>query len=107
MPVQFLLQVACMQAPATLLQLAAAPVPCQYLPLWVCCQVPQSYLLGIHAQVYVTVYADGPTRVLQFSDVPNLGNLEADLSILDLAARLKQVCPWPPAQMPRPDMSLF
>ncbi|KAK9800258.1 hypothetical protein WJX73_008605 [Symbiochloris irregularis] len=42
-------------------------------------------------KVYVTVFADGPTRVLHFSDVPNLVNPEADLSILDLAARLKQV----------------
>ena len=40
----------------------------------------------------MTVFADGPTRVLYFSDVPNLANQDADLSILDLAARLKQVC---------------
>ena len=41
-------------------------------------------------QVYVTVYADGPTRVLQFSDEPTLANSGYDLSIVDLAARTKQ-----------------
>jgi hypothetical protein len=39
----------------------------------------------------VTVYADGPTRVLRFSDEPNITTIEAEQSILDLAARLKQV----------------
>ena len=43
-------------------------------------------------QVYVTVYADGPTRVLQFSDEPTLANSGYDLSIVDLAARTKQAC---------------
>ena len=43
------------------------------------------------AQVYVTVYSDGPTRVLRFSDEPNITSSQAEQSILDLAARLKQV----------------
>lgn len=42
-------------------------------------------------QVYVMVYADGPTRVLCFSDEPTTHMVEAEQSILDLAARLKQV----------------
>lgn len=42
-------------------------------------------------QVYVTVYSDGPTRVLRFSDEPNITSSQAEQSILDLAARLKQV----------------
>ena len=41
-------------------------------------------------QVYVTVYSDGPTRVLRFSDEPNITSTQAEQSILDLAARLKQ-----------------
>lgn len=43
------------------------------------------------AQVYVTVYADGPTRVLRLSDDKNLSSVEAQNVILDLAARVKQV----------------
>lgn len=43
------------------------------------------------AQVYVTVYADGPTRVLRFSDEKNLSSLEQQHVTLDLAARLRQV----------------
>ena len=46
------------------------------------------------AQVYVTVFADGPTRVLRFSDDKNVSSLEAQNIILDLAARLKQVGGW-------------
>lgn len=49
---------------------------------------------GPHAgvmQVYVTVFADGPTRVLRFSDDPSTVNVDTEQSILDLAARLKQV----------------
>jgi len=42
---------------------------------------------------YVTVYADGPTRVLRFSDDRNLRSQEARNQIRDLAARLKQVRP--------------
>lgn len=42
-------------------------------------------------QVYVTVFADGPTRVLRFSDDPSTVNVDTEQSILDLAARLKQV----------------
>ena len=42
-------------------------------------------------QVYVTVYADGPTRVLRFSDEKNLSSLEQQHVTLDLAARLRQV----------------
>ena len=42
-------------------------------------------------QVYVTVFADGPTRVLRFSDDPTNVNVDTEQSILDLAARLKQV----------------
>ena len=42
-------------------------------------------------QVYVTVFADGPTRVLRFADVQDAGAEEAEQSILDLAARLRQV----------------
>ncbi len=45
-------------------------------------------------QVYVSVYADGPTRVLRFADEKSTALLEAEQSILDLAARLKQVCKW-------------
>lgn len=45
-----------------------------------------------HAPVYATVYADGPTRVLRFSDDKNVSSLEAQDVVLDLAARLKQVC---------------
>ena len=42
-------------------------------------------------KVYVTVYADGPTRVLRFSDEKNISSLEQQHVVLDLAARLKQV----------------
>lgn len=47
----------------------------------------------------MTVYADGPTRVLRFSDDRNLSSQEARNAIRDLAARLKQVggharLPW-------------
>ena len=41
--------------------------------------------------MYVTVFADGPTRVLRFADVLDQGAEEAEQSILDLAARLRQV----------------
>lgn len=41
-------------------------------------------------QVYVSVYADGPTRVLRFADEKSTALLEAEQSVLDLAARLKQ-----------------
>lgn len=47
-------------------------------------------LLNWHMQVYVTVYSDGPTRVLRLSDEPNITSREAEQSVLDLAARLKQ-----------------
>ena len=40
----------------------------------------------------MTVFADGPTRVLRFSDDPSTVNVDTEQSILDLAARLKQVC---------------
>ncbi len=39
----------------------------------------------------LSVVADGPTRVLRFSDEPSTANVEDEQSILDLAARLKQV----------------
>ena len=39
----------------------------------------------------MTVFADGPTRVLRFADVLDQGAEEAEQSILDLAARLRQV----------------
>lgn len=42
-------------------------------------------------KVYVSVYADGPTRVLRFSDERAVSSLEHQHIILDLAARLKQV----------------
>ncbi|KAL6785838.1 hypothetical protein ACKKBG_A00370 [Auxenochlorella protothecoides x Auxenochlorella symbiontica] len=42
-------------------------------------------------KVYVSVYADGPTRVLRFSDEKNTSSLEQYHVILDLTARLKQV----------------
>lgn len=45
----------------------------------------------LEMQVYVSVYADGPTRVLRFADAKSTALLEAEQSILDLAARLKQV----------------
>ncbi len=41
-------------------------------------------------QVYVTVYSDGPTRVLRLSEEPNVSSSQAESSVLDLAARLKQ-----------------
>ncbi len=41
-------------------------------------------------QVYVTVYADGPTRVLRFADQQSVASLEAQESVLDLKARLAQ-----------------
>ena len=41
--------------------------------------------------MYVGVYADGPTRVLRFSDDKNVSSAEAQDAVLDLAARLKQV----------------
>ena len=44
-------------------------------------------------QVYVSVYADGPTRVLRFADEKATALLEDQQSILDLAARLKQASP--------------
>ena len=50
-----------------------------------------SRLLG-PSQVYVTVYADGPTRVLRFADERSVAFLESEQSIIDLAARLNQVC---------------
>lgn len=42
-------------------------------------------------KVYVSVYADGPTRVLRFSDEKNMSSLEQQNVVLDLAARLKEV----------------
>ena len=42
-------------------------------------------------QVYISVYADGPTRVLRLADEKSTAR-EAEQSILDLAARIKQVC---------------
>lgn len=42
-------------------------------------------------QVYVTVYADGPTRVLRFSDEKNASSTEHRHVVLDLAFRLKQI----------------
>lgn len=42
-------------------------------------------------RVYVTVLADGPTRVLRLSDVRARGDADSEQSILDLAARLRQV----------------
>ncbi|KAK9867091.1 hypothetical protein WJX84_006946 [Apatococcus fuscideae] len=42
-------------------------------------------------KVYVTVYADGPTRVLRFADQQSVASLEAQESVLDLKARLAQV----------------
>jgi len=38
------------------------------------------------------VQADGPTRVLRLSDVRSRAEADSEQSILDLAARLKQVC---------------
>lgn len=55
------------------------------------CQLPPPFPTATR-QVYVTVYADGPTRVLRFSDDKNVSSLEQQHVILDLAARLKQVC---------------
>jgi hypothetical protein len=42
-------------------------------------------------KVYATVYADGPTRVLRFSDGKNLSSSEHQHVVLDLAFRLKQI----------------
>ena len=39
----------------------------------------------------MTVYADGPTRVLRFSDEPNIEAGEAMHNVLVFAARLQQV----------------
>ena len=52
---------------------------------------PHDLVWLAYLQVYVSVYADGPTRVLRFADEKSTALLEAELSILDLAARLKQV----------------
>ena len=38
----------------------------------------------------MTVYADGPTRVLRFADQQSVATLEAQESVLDLKARLAQ-----------------
>lgn len=48
-------------------------------------------ILHLYVQVYVTVYSDGPTRVLRLSDEPNITSKEAEQTVLDLAARLQQV----------------
>lgn len=48
-------------------------------------------ILHFNVQVYVTVYSDGPTRVLRLSDEPNITSKEAEQTVLDLAARLQQV----------------
>ena len=42
-------------------------------------------------KVYATVYADGPTRVLRFSDDKNVSSSEHQHVVLDLAYRLKQI----------------
>ncbi|KAK9815754.1 hypothetical protein WJX72_009012 [[Myrmecia] bisecta] len=42
-------------------------------------------------KVYVSVYADGPTRVLRLANSPSVALQETEESILDLAARIKQV----------------
>ena len=42
-------------------------------------------------KVYATVYADGPTRVLRFSDDRNVLSSEHKHVVLDLAYRLKQI----------------
>lgn len=42
-------------------------------------------------KVYATVYADGPTRVLRFSDGNNVSSSEHQHVVLDLAFRLKQI----------------
>ena len=59
-----------------------------------CKQNQQHSVSPYDMQVYVSVYADGPTRVLRFADEKSTALLEAEQSILDLAARLKQVCSW-------------
>ena len=56
-----------------------------------CRDFSSSRMLG-SMQVYVTVYADGPTRVLRFADERSVAFLESEQSIIDLAARLNQVC---------------
>lgn len=55
------------------------------------CTCPKVISFRCLSQVYVMVYADGPTRVLCFSDEPSIQLVEAEQSVLDLAARLKQV----------------
>lgn len=40
-------------------------------------------------QVYVIVFADGPTRVLRFASVQDCGTDEGEHCILDLAVRLR------------------
>lgn len=42
-------------------------------------------------KVHATVYADGPTRVLRFSDDKNVSSTEHKHVVLDLAFRLKQI----------------
>ena len=42
-------------------------------------------------KVYVSVYADGPTRVLRFSDDKSVFSTDQKRDILDLAYRLKQI----------------
>ena len=53
-------------------------------------QVPVRTVTIMNLQVFVMVYADGPTRVLCFSDEPTGQFVEAEQSVLDLSARLRQ-----------------
>lgn len=46
----------------------------------------------VHVQVYVRAYADGPTRVLVFSDDHFVGSAEQESGLMHLVARLQQVC---------------
>ena len=42
-------------------------------------------------KVFVSVYADGPTRVLRFSDKKDTSTIQAELSMLEMHTRLKRL----------------
>ncbi|QDZ21895.1 vacuolar protein sorting-associated protein [Chloropicon primus] len=43
------------------------------------------------SKVFVTVYADGPTRVLKFSDKKDSASIQSELSMLEMHARLRKL----------------
>jgi len=43
------------------------------------------------SKVFVSVYADGPTRVLKFSDKKDTASIQSELSMLEMHARLRKL----------------